>query len=262
MKTSTSRAPVPARSPARPADRTLRARAWRVLAPCLLACAGAVHADSAPVLSPARTAAEANLVDMRTLVPDFAEDIKYAGSDNFVGRPVDGYRAAKCLLLQPAAMALARVERELRKEQLRLLAYDCYRPVRAVADFVRWGHDLADQGSKAAHYPRVDKADVFRLGYVATVSGHSRGATIDLTLERCADGGASCVPLDMGTPFDFFDLRAHTDAADVTPIQRANRRLLRRAMERGGFRNYPSEWWHYSLTPEPTPRTLYDVPVE
>ena len=46
------------------------------------------------------------------LVPDIAEDIKYAGSDNFVGRPVDGYAAAKCYLQQPAAAALARVEHE------------------------------------------------------------------------------------------------------------------------------------------------------
>src|SRR3546814_9832151 len=82
------------------------------------------------------------------------------------------------------------------------------------------------------------------------LSGHSRGSTTDLTVERCAADGTRCEPLDMGTDFDFFDVRAHTDAPGATPQQRANRQLLRSAMERGGFRNYPMEWWHYTFTPE------------
>jgi D-alanyl-D-alanine dipeptidase len=66
----------------------------------------------------------------------------------------------------------------------------------------------------------------------------------------------------MGTDFDFFGTRAHTDAADVTARQHANRLLLRDAMARAGFSNYPLEWWHYTLQPEPTPHTIYDVPVQ
>jgi D-alanyl-D-alanine dipeptidase len=219
------------------------------------------RADQPPTLSPAKTAAAANLVDIRTLVPDIAEDIKYAGRDNFVGAPVDGYLAPKCLLLRPAAEALARVEHELRARHYRLKLWDCYRPARAVAHFVRWAHDLADQRTKPQHYPTLDKSKL--LGdYIAPVSGHSRGATVDLTLQRCAADGTHCEPLDMGTGFDFFDVRAHTDTPNVTAAQRANRRVLRDAMARGGFRNYPLEWWHYTLAPEPTPHTLYDVPVQ
>jgi D-alanyl-D-alanine dipeptidase len=71
-------------------------------------------------LSPAKTAAAADLVDIRTLVPDIAQDIKYASHDNFVGAPVDGYLAPKCLLKRPVAEALARVERELRSQHQRL----------------------------------------------------------------------------------------------------------------------------------------------
>ena len=196
---------------------------------------------------------------MRTLVPDLAEDIKYASRDNFVGTPVDGYGAAKCELLHPAAEALARVEHALRARGMRLLVWDCYRPVRAVQHFVRWAGDLSDQRTKAAHYPDLDKRAL--LGdYIAPVSGHSRGATLDLTLERCDD--ALCTPLDMGTDFDLFDPRANTDSPLVSPAQRANRVRLRAAMEAQGFRNYPMEWWHYTLTPEPSPTRMYDVPIE
>ncbi|HET8899435.1 MAG TPA: M15 family metallopeptidase [Rhodanobacteraceae bacterium] len=211
-------------------------------------------------VSPARTAAQAGLVDIRSRVPDIAEDIKYAGNDNFVGRPVDGYAAPKCLLLAPVADALARVERELRAHQQRLRIWDCYRPAHAVADFVRWAHDLADQRTKAAHYPALDKASL--LGdYIAPVSGHSRGATVDLTLMQCNATGGECQPLDMGTDFDWFGALAHTDSPRVTPAQRSNRHALRDAMQREGFKNYPLEWWHYTLDPEPSPTVMFDVSV-
>lgn len=230
---------------------------------CLLAgvlLAAPVHADTAPAQSPATTARQAGLVDIRRLLPDIVEDIKYAGGDNFVGAPVDGYQAAKCLLLKPAAEALARVEHELRRQHLRLKLFDCYRPARAVADFVRWAHDLSDQRTKAAHYPLIDKREL--LGdYIAPVSGHSRGATVDLTLMQCDAHDAHCLPLDMGTHFDYFGALAHTDATAVSATQHANRLRLRAAMQRGHFSNYPLEWWHYSLQPEPAPNTIYDVPI-
>ena len=227
---------------------------------CLLAMSAMAQADQPITLSPAKTAGEADLVDIRTLVPDMDEDIKYAGHDNFVGAPVDGYLAPKCLLKRPAAHALARVEHELRARHLRLKLWDCYRPARAVAHFVRWAHDLSDQHTKAEHYPRLDKR-VLLGDYIAPVSGHSRGGTLDLTLQQCDAHDAHCAPLEMGTPFDFFDVRAHTDA-DVTPAQHANRLRLRAAMEREGFKNYPLEWWHYTWADEPTPHTIYDVPVK
>ena len=225
----------------------------------LVACASTPA--TTPVLSSATTAAEADLVDVATLVPDIALEIRYAGSDNFVGAPVDGYLAPKCYLLLPAAQALRRVEMSLRERHLRLKLFDCYRPARAVRHFVRWAGDLSDQRTKPHYYPNLDKRAL--LGdYIAPVSGHSRGATLDLTLLQCDGDDGRCRPLDMGTDFDFFDPRAHTDSTDVTSIQRANRLRLRDAMAAQGFRNYPLEWWHYTLAPEPTPHTLYDVPVQ
>jgi D-alanyl-D-alanine dipeptidase len=226
------------------------------------ACASTPTPTPPPVLSGATTAADAGLVDVATLVPDIALEIRYAGSDNFVGAPVEGYLAPKCLLLRPVAQALQRVETSLRARHLRLKLFDCYRPARAVRHFVRWAGDLSDQRTKPRYYPNLDKRAL--LGdYIAPVSGHSRGATLDLTLLQC-DGGddTHCQPLDMGTDFDFFDPRAHTDSPGITPAQHANRLRLRDAMAAEGFANYPLEWWHYTLAPEPTPGMLYDVPVQ
>ncbi|HET9032490.1 MAG TPA: M15 family metallopeptidase [Dokdonella sp.] len=222
---------------------------------------GQAASDAKPVLSSATTAAEADLVDITSLVPDITLDMRYAGADNFVGAPIDGYGAARCLLKSRVARALADVERNLRKRAMRLQVFDCYRPVRAVNRFVEWATDPGDQKTKAQHYPNLDKSEL--LGdYIAPVSGHSRGATIDLTLKKCDDRGTHCRTLDMGTDFDFFDPRAHTDSTRVSNAQRANRQRLRAAMQAGGFKNYPMEWWHYRFETEPSPETIYDVPIE
>lgn len=241
-----------------------RAFARSLAAPVVLAAllpAACASSSDMEDTSPARTASEAGLVDVHALVPDIDLDIRYAGSNNFVGAPIDGYEAPRCYLLDPAARALARVEADLRVKQMRLRVYDCYRPVRAVNRFVAWARDLDDQRSKAQYYPNVDKAALVP-DYIADRSGHSRGATVDLTLMQCDPQGERCQPLDMGTGFDFFDERAHTDAAGANPGQRANRQRLRKAMKRHGFRNYPLEWWHYTLQLEPAPTAAYDVPVK
>ncbi|RYD17004.1 MAG: peptidase M15 [Lysobacteraceae bacterium] len=228
----------------------------------LSACASRsaqAESDQAPRLSDAKTAAEAGLVDIAALVPDIVLDLRYAGEDNFVGQRIDGYHAARCFLLAPAARALSDVERSLRTQGLRLKLFDCYRPARAVRHFVEWAADRADQRMKARYYPNLDKGGL--LGdYIAPVSGHSRAATVDLGLLRC-DARGACAELDMGTGFDFFDPRAHTDSPSITAEQRANRHRLRAAMEQGGFANYPLEWWHYTWSPEAVPDVLYDVPV-
>ncbi|HEY9541070.1 MAG TPA: serine hydrolase [Luteimonas sp.] len=213
-----------------------------------------------PAVSPADDAQSAGMVDIRALVPDMAQDIRYAGSHNFVGTPIDGYDAPRCYLLRPVAQALQRVEAALRDSHRRLLIYDCYRPVRAVQHFMRWVNDPDDQKNKAEFYPLLGK-DVLVGQYIAEHSGHSRGATLDLTLMQCDDRGENCEPLDMGTGFDYFGELAHTDSPNVTAAQRRNRHLLRDAMQGQGFANYADEWWHYTLRPEPDPHTAYDFPL-
>src|SRR3546814_20702520 len=118
--------------------------------------------------------------EIRALGPSMAQEIRYAGSHNFVGTPIDGYDAPRCYLLRPFAQALQRVEAALRDSHRRLLIYDCYRPLRAVQHFMRWVNDPEDQKNKAEFYPLLGK-EVLGGQYSAKPSGHSRGATLALT---------------------------------------------------------------------------------
>lgn len=228
--------------------------AWLCMALQSSACLSAAEVRVSAATDPA----QAGMLDVRELDADIRADMRYATADNFVGSVVRGYEAPRCYLLRPVAEALARVAADLRAQDLHLLVYDCYRPVRSVAHFVEWAADLEDQRTKPAYYPNLDKHQLLN-GYISASSGHSRGATVDLTLVRCGQG--ECTPLDMGTGFDFFDPLANTDSAHASEAQQANRRLLRDAMQRHGFSNYPMEWWHYSLKPEPEPATAFDFPV-
>jgi len=200
------------------------------------------------------------LVRLDAVAPTVRQDVRYAGPDNFVGTPIDGYRAAHCWLSEPAARALARVQDDVMQDGLSLVVFDCYRPQRAADHFVRWAGDGGDQRTKEVYYPRVSKKELFSEGYVARRSGHSRGSTVDVTLARVR--GARPAALDMGTPFDFFDPRSHASSPDVTPLARANRARLRRAMTARGFRPYEPEWWHFTLEDEPYPDHYFDLPVE
>jgi zinc D-Ala-D-Ala dipeptidase len=196
-------------------------------------------------------------VDAATVVPGLIVETRYAGSHNFVGRPIDGYEAPDCLLTRAAANALADVARDLAPRGLSVKVFDCYRPTRAVANFVRWARDLKDQKMKAEFYPDVDKRTLFRDGYIATQSGHSRGSTIDLTLAQ-ADGHE----LDMGTPFDFFSPKSWPADPSVGAEAHKNRMLLAAAMHRRGFRAYDKEWWHFTLRGEPFPDTYFNFVVK
>jgi D-alanyl-D-alanine dipeptidase len=208
------------------------------------------------VLNAAAQERPSTFVDAATVVPGLMQDIRYAGAHNFVGRPIDGYEAPRCLLAQPAATALAEVARDLASRGLHVKVFDCYRPARAVANFVRWARDLKDTAGKTEFYPDVDKRTLFRDGYISSQSGHSRGSTIDMTLAK--DDGTE---LDMGTPFDFFSPKSWPSDPTVTAEQQANRMLLAAAMRRRGFRPYDREWWHFTLRGEPFPGTYFDFPV-
>ena len=189
-------------------------------------------------------------------IEDCIIDAKYAGTDNFMGRPADGYVQPLVVASVEAARALVRAADALRGQGWLIKVFDAYRPQRAVDDFCRWGADLADQRRKALHYPAVEKARMFEEGYIARRSSHTRGSAVDLTLAD-ADGQ----PLDMGTRFDFMDPRSWPDSRDISPAQHENRMRLRGAMLACGFVPYEREWWHFSVDPEPYPQTYFDFPV-
>ena len=208
--------------------------------------------------------------------------MRYHGEHNFVGRPVTGYDVPECWLTDEAARALADVQANVVNQGYSLKVYDCYRPQRAVSDFVDWAKDPDDDVTRGEFYPRLAKDQLFPMGLIAARSGHSRGSTVDVTLvplgvgpspqwvlgkavvdcaapvgERFAD-----TSIDMGTGFDCFDPLAATASPDITAEQRAHRQLLASAMEAGGFVNLPEEWWHYTLSNEPFPNTFFDAPIK
>jgi zinc D-Ala-D-Ala dipeptidase len=196
-------------------------------------------------------------VDASTVVPRLALEMRYAGAHNFVGRPIAGYEAPVCLLTRQAATALAAVQADLRRFDLGLKVFDCYRPARAVADFAAWARDLNDQAHRAEFYPDVDKSQLFALGYIAERSGHSRGSTVDLTVIDRATGAE----IDMGSPFDLFSPRSWPESNTVCAAQRANRLMLQSVMRAHGFKPLQQEWWHFTLDHEPYARTYFDFPV-
>lgn len=221
----------------------------RVLAALLSLCALATASGPATASDP--------FVDATGIVPGLAVEMRYASANNFVGRRIAGYEAPRCLLTAAAARALGDVQAALAPRGLGLKVFDCYRPVRAVADFVAWAGDLADTRMKAFYYPDTDKRDLFRLGYIARHSAHSRGSTVDLTLIRLSGGQE----LDMGTPFDWFGPASAPGSRLVNPAHSTHRSILREAMLRAGFRPNSQEWWHFTLVREPNPSTSYDSPV-
>lgn len=197
-------------------------------------------------------------VHVREIIPNLNLELRYFSTHNFVGDTIDGYKANTLILTKPTAEALKGVQEELENQNLCLKVYDGYRPQRAVNNFIRWARDLSDTLNKQEFYPTVQKRNLFRDGYIASRSGHSRGSTVDLTIIDCATNK----PLDMGSPFDFFGKLSWVEYQDITEAQKHNRQLLQNVMQKHGFRNYPQEWWHFTLKNEPFPDTYFDFVVK
>ena len=192
------------------------------------------------------------------VVPDVIQEIRYFTSYNFIGEPIDGYEEPCTILTRAAAEALKVVSDDLMAQGYRLKIFDGYRPTRAVAHFVRWAEDAEDLRMKRFFYPDVDKSDLFEIGYIARRSGHSRGSTVDLTLFDMATGKE----VSMGSPFDYFGKRSHTDfLKHLTDEEIRNRFFLRDTMVGHGFVPLAEEWWHFTLADEPFPDTYFDFPV-
>ena len=197
-------------------------------------------------------------VHVKTLMPDLDVELRYYSTNNFVGDTITGYKANTLILTQETAKALQQVQEELYQYNLCLKVYDGYRPQRAVNHFMRWARAINDTLNKQTFYPNVAKSELFKEEYIATRSGHSRGSTLDLTLTN----GDTGVPLDMGSPYDFFGEESWINYEHITEAQKSNRQLLQTVMLRHNFRNYPKEWWHFTLRWEPFTDTYFDFEVE
>jgi D-alanyl-D-alanine dipeptidase len=241
---------------------------------CAVICAALLQ----PAL--ARNVLPKGFVYLRDIDPSIAQDMRYAGRDNFVGHPLPGYDAPECVLRRAAALALKRVQADLVRENLSLKVYDCYRPTRAVTAMARWSNDGARDHPTKRFFPALEKRTLFASGYIASQSAHSTGTAIDLTLiklsatppaayDPAARYGACTGPvaerapdssLDMGTGFDCFDGKSHTASPAITAEQKFSRAELVAGMRLQGFNNYFREWWHYTYG-SARGMQLYDFPV-
>lgn len=162
-------------------------------------------------------------------------DLRYAGTDNFVGR--DLYGALDCAWLHHLAAtglerAAALLAREAPGHRLRVL--DALRPHRVQIQL--WDHL---EGTDLRQY----------VADPARGSIHSFGMALDATLLD-----AQGRELDMGSGYDEMTelshpaLEArHLAQGKLTQQQLRNRELLRGVMRAGGFTGIDNEWWHFEM---------------
>ena len=190
-------------------------------------------------------------------IPGIIQEIRYHSTYNFIGDKIDGYEDPCAMLTKEAARALKAVSNEMMVQGYRLKIFDAYRPACAVRHFVLWGIEDQDIRMKPYFYPDLEKQELFAKGYIAKLSSHSRGSTVDLTLLDMKTGKE----VDMGSPFDLFSPISHPDCREVTDGQYDNRMMLQKVMVRNGFRPLECEWWHFTLENEPYPDTYFEFPL-
>ena len=190
----------------------------------LCLCGSVAFAQEGPPKDPKATRA-ADLVELVKLEPTIKLDIRYAGSNNFLGKPV--YKEARAFLQRPAAEALLAAHKDLARSGYGLMIHDGYRPWAITKLF--W-----------------DMTTGFQREFVAdpkTGSKHNRGCALDMTLVDLKTGNELAMP----TPFDTATEESWADAPVKDEIALKNRELLKSVMAKNGFTVEPSEWWHYNF---------------
>lgn len=199
---------------------------WKKAA--MLACALALAATVARAQGPPKEEGAfraPDLVEIRRLDPAIRLDVRYATKNNFVGRPV--YKEARAFLQRPAAEALARVNRALRKKGYGIVVHDGYRPWAITKLF--W--DITPEDKKEF------------VADPSKGSRHNRGCAVDLSIFSLKTGRT----VEMPSGYDEMTERSHINYQGGTEEQRRLRDMLREAMEAEGFQVYEPEWWHYDF---------------
>jgi len=186
-----------------------------------------------------------------------ASELRYFTKNNFIGHPINGYHKNCVIVTFQTAQRLKIIQQELLKDSLSLKIFDAYRPQQAVDHFVKWASILEDTLMKKEYYPDIPKSTLFKRGFIASKSGHTRGSTVDLTIINLKTGKA----LDMGFPYDFFGKESHPFYEKLSKNQKKNRRFLRDIMLQHGFKPYDNEWWHFTLKNEPFPKKYFNFPI-
>ena len=149
-------------------------------------------------------------------------ELRYATKNNFVGEVL--YSCGRCFLRPEVYNALMKVNNELESNGYRLKMFDCYRP-KPIQERL-W--EIMPNDNYVTNPMKG--------------SMHNRGLAVDLTIVD--ENGDE---LNMGTEFDFFGEKAHSDYTDLPVTILANRNLLKTTMEKHGFKGIRTEWWHFSM---------------
>ena len=186
-------------------------------------------------------------VDIQQLEPSILVDLKYATADNFMGKVM--YADLHQAYLHPdAAAKLVKAQQLLQEQYLdfSLLVYDAARPLH-----IQWLLWEAVKDTPLSSY----------VAHPETTGLHNYGMAVDVTIADSLQ-----IPLDMGTPFDYFGRKAginHEDAllaeGLLTQKQINNRRLLRNIMRQAGFHTIEGEWWHFNACALSVARERYWV---
>ena len=179
------------------------------------------------------------LVELVNMDSTFKLDIRYATPNNFMHRQM--YTQARAFLQRPAAEALVRVGRKLRKQGYGVLIFDGYRPWKITKKF--WDETPPEKHNFVADPQKGSK--------------HNRGCAIDLSLYDLVTGKEVKMP----SPYDDFTGKAYPTFKGGTKKQRRMRDFLRKVMEEEGFTVNEYEWWHFDYKDWEHYRIL-DVPFE
>ena len=208
--------------------------------------------------------------------------MKYFSKDNFTGDIVPHYKANIGIMTKEAAIALSKAQKKFLEKGYSIVIYDAYRPSSSVQYFVEWMNDKNNTKRKKFNYPYIEKKIDMKDIYINSVSGHSRGSTIDLSIidknkillkesiyeERTFNGKIypfnNDNTIDCGTSFDLMDPASWSfnNKYDFTEEQKNNRKFIRDIMESEGFKVLDEEWWHFTLKNEPYPEQYFDFEIQ
>lgn len=176
------------------------------------------------------------LVNVHDLDTTIKVELRYSTPDNFIGIDVYG-DFDQCYLQKDVAEKLINAQSYLRKKYpyYSLIVYDAVRPLHIQRKM--WDTLVLPPGQKIKYLSNPDNGSL-----------HNYGAAVDLSITD--ENG---IPLDMGTPFDYFGEKAHPvkekellASGELSMRQVLNRELLRQVMYEAGFFGIQTEWWHFN----------------
>ena len=176
------------------------------------------------------------LVNVHDLDTTIRVELRYSTPDNFIGIDVYG-DFDQCYLQKDVAEDLVKAQAYLRKKYpfYSLVVYDAVRPLHIQRKM--WDTLVLPPGEKIKYLSNPDNGSL-----------HNYGAAVDLSITD--ENG---IPLDMGTPFDYFGEKAHPEkekellaSGELSMRQVLNREILREVMYRAGFFGIQTEWWHFN----------------